>query len=317
MAKWDQGVQRRRTDPGLKADAVASPNVGDSPVVTRIRAYWELTKPGITRMVLLTTAVGFYMATGGPLDWALLVHTLVGVGLAAGGTNALNQWWEREADARMKRTRGRPLPSGRLGPLEALVFASAISVLGIGYLLAFVNPASAAVVAFTLASYVFLYTPFKKLSPAALYVGAVPGALPIVAGWVAAGGALDAAAWVLFGILFVWQLPHFLALGWLYREDYGRGGFTTYGQTDGGARMGRRIFVSALALVLLSLAPTALGISGPLYLVGALVLGAGFLAIGLRLSSGATAVGARKAFIASVVYLPLVLALMAIDKALF
>lgn len=182
----------------------------------RLRAYWELTKPGITRLVLVTTAVGFYLGSRSGVNLTLLFHTLLGTGLVAAGTNALNQHWERDVDARMRRTCRRPLPSGRLAPHRALAFASTISVLGIVQLVLAVNVRAALVVTLSLASYVFIYTPLKKRTTAATWVGAVPGALPVLAGWVASGSPVGPAAWALFGILFLWQLPHFLSLAWIY-----------------------------------------------------------------------------------------------------
>ena len=194
-----------------------APTAADVPSGTRARVadFVELTKPGITRMVLLTTAVGFYLGGAGGMDWLLLLNTLVGTALAASGTNALNQVLERDADALMRRTRNRPLPAGRMGARDAAVFAGAISLLGIGWLALLVGLLPALVVAATLVSYVAVYTPLKRVTNVSTLIGGVPGALPIVAGWTAAGGALDAGALILFGILFLWQIPHFLALAYI------------------------------------------------------------------------------------------------------
>ena len=194
-------------------------------LATRVRAFTELTKPGITRMVVLTAAAGFYLASAGPLDVALFLHTLVGTALVASAAGALNQWVERDADGRMRRTARRPLPSGRVSITEALIFAGAIASIGLAQLLSFVNATTALIVALSLVSYVFVYTPLKRRTWLATVVGAVPGALPILAGWAGAGTPLDARAWALFGILFLWQMPHFYALAWVYRDDYVRGGF--------------------------------------------------------------------------------------------
>jgi protoheme IX farnesyltransferase len=284
----------------------------------RLRAFWELTKPGITRLVLLTTATGFYLGSRGGVDLLLLGHTLLGTGLVAGGTNALNQYWERDVDARMRRTRRRPLPSGRLAPGQALLFAVAISMLGIVYLGLAVNVRAAAVVTVSLVSYIFLYTPLKKRTTLATLVGAVPGALPMLAGWVAAGGPVGVRAWTLFAILFLWQLPHFLALAWVYREDYRRGGLASLDRADpDGRTTGRQALLYTLALVGVSLLPTLLGLTGAVYLLAAVALGLGFLMCGAGLALACTERRAGRLFMASIAYLPLLLAFMVVDKAGF
>ncbi len=279
-------------------------------------AYLELTKPGVTRLVVLTAAAGFALGSRSPIDWGLLGHTLLGTALAAGGTNALNQYWERDLDARMRRTRGRPLPSRRLRPAEALAFAWGISLAGIAHLLWAVGARTALVVAVTLATYIFLYTPLKRRTSAALLVGAVPGALPVWVGWTAAGAPLDARAWALFGILFLWQLPHFLALGWMYRDDYRRAGFVVGGAADpDGRRTARHSLLSAAALVAVSLLLTPLGVSGTVYFAAALTLGAGIVACGASLLRESTPARARRLFLASVAYLPALLLVMVLDRA--
>lgn len=283
---------------------------------SRVLAHWELTKPGITRLVLITTAAGFYLASRGGVDLLALVHTLLGTGLVAGGTNALNQVCERDVDARMKRTRRRPLPSGRLAPAEALAFAIGISVVGIAYLAVMVNLRTAVVVTLSLTSYIFLYTPLKKRTTWATLVGAVPGALPILAGWTAAGGPIGAGAWALFAILFLWQLPHFLALAWIYREDYRRGGLATLSVADpDGRRTGRQALLYTCALVAASLIPTAIGLTGGVYLIAALVLGLVFLAGGVQVARACTAAHAGRLFTLSILYLPVLLLFMAFDRA--
>lgn len=277
--------------------------------------YLELTKPGITRLVLVTAGAGFYLGSRGALDPVLLAHTLVGTGLVASGTNALNQWWEREADGRMRRTRGRPLPSGRLAPHRALRFAIAISLAGIVYLALLVNGLTAALAAASVTSYVFAYTPLKRRTPLATLVGAVPGALPILGGWTAAGGTLTAGAWALFGILFLWQIPHFLALAWLYRDDYRAGGFVMLsGDDPDGRATGRKALVYALALVAVSFLPTYLGLTGAGYFVGAAALGAALLGSSAAMMHSPTERDARRLFVASVVYLPVLLLLLVVDK---
>jgi protoheme IX farnesyltransferase len=281
----------------------------------RVAAFVELTKPGITRLVVLTAAAGFYLGSRGRIDWVFFGHTLFGIALAAAGTNALNQVWERDLDARMHRTRNRPLPSGRLTLREALLFATAISVLGIAHLWWRVNAATALVVAVSLLTYIFIYTPLKRHTPAALWIGAVPGALPIWAGWTGAGAPVDGRAWVLFGILFLWQVPHFLALGWMYRDDYRRAGFAALATLDpDGARTARQSVLCSAGLVALSLLPTPLGLTGMGYAVAALALGAGLLGVGLSLSQRRTERRARRLFLASVVYLPALLFAMMLDR---
>jgi protoheme IX farnesyltransferase len=281
-----------------------------------MRALFELTKPKITRLVLIATAAGFYLGARGRIDVLLFVHALIGTALVASGTNALNQWWERDVDGLMQRTRSRPLPSGRLRPGMALGFGCAMVVVGSLYLAALVNGLTALLAAFTATSYVFLYTPLKRRTWHATLVGAVPGALPIMGGWTAAGGALVPAAWVLFGILFLWQIPHFLALAWMYREDYQRGGFVTLSGLDPTGKLtGTHSAAYALLLVPVSALPTLIGLTGTVYLVSALILGAGFAAYGTRLALRPSTAGARRLFLASVAYLPVLLLLMVLDKA--
>lgn len=278
-----------------------------------VAAYWELTKPGITRLVVLTAAAGFLLGARGAVDPALLAHALLGTALVAAGTNALNQWWERDADARMDRTRRRPLPSGRLRPEDALAFATAIAVTGILWLAAFVNTLTAGLAAVSLASYVLAYTPLKQRTPLALFVGAVPGALPILGGWTAAGAGLTPPGWVLFGILFLWQLPHFLALGWLYRDDYVRGGFAMLSRGDPDGRVtARQALLFAAALVAVSLGPVPVGLAGTPYLVGAAVLGLALLGWSAEMMRHPSPAQARRLFLASVLYLPALLLLLVI-----
>lgn len=275
------------------------------------RAYWELTKPGITRLVVLTAAAGFLLGTRGAVDWALFTHALLGTALVAGGTNALNQWWERDADARMHRTRLRPLPAGRLRPSDALAFAVIIAMAGTLWLGVFVDRLTALLAALSLVSYVFAYTPLKRRTPLALFVGAVPGALPILGGWTAAGAGLTVAGWVLFSILFCWQLPHFLALGWLYRDDYVRGDFAMLSRGDpDGQVTARQALWFAAALVLVSLAPVRVGLAGTPYLVGAIVLGVALLGWSVEMMRHPSPARARRLFLASVLYLPTLLLLL-------
>ncbi len=283
---------------------------------TRAAAYVELTKPGITRLVSLTAAAGFYLASRGGVDVAALIHTIIGTALVASGASALNQYLERGPDALMRRTANRPIPSGRISPRAALAFAWAVSVFGVAYLLALVNVPAALADALTLLIYVFAYTPLKRVSSLSTLVGAVPGALPVLAGWVAAGGSLaEPAGWVLFAILFLWQIPHFLALAWMYRDDYRRGGFVMLSLDDSdGGRTAMQSVNYAFALTLVSVAPTLVGLTGTAYVVGAVILGAGLVAMSGAVLHRRRDGDARRLFFASVIYLPLLLVLMVLDK---
>jgi heme o synthase len=274
-----------------------------------------LTKPRVVLMILVTTVVGYYVGLSGAPDYAKLVHLLVGTLLAAGGTLALNQYWERDVDARMERTRVRPLPEGRLAPLEALLFGTAVTVAGLGYLGAFVSPMVLLMTAVTTVVYLFAYTPLKLRTPLCTIVGAVPGALPPVTGWVASREAFGIGAWVLFGILFLWQLPHTLAIARLYRDDYARAGVRLLPVVDAeGTSTERQIVTGCLALLAVSLLPTLIGLAGPVYFVGAFLLGTGFLVLGTRQALTPSAGSARHVLFASLLYLPILLALLAYDK---
>lgn len=274
-----------------------------------------LTKPRVVLMVLVTTIVGYYVGLHGAPDWARIVHLMVGTILAAGGTLALNQYWERDIDALMDRTRRRPLPDGRLQPPEALLFGSAVTVGGLVYLAALVNLMAAAVTATITVLYLFAYTPLKVRTALCTIVGAVPGALPPVTGWVAAREDLSVGAWVLFGILFLWQLPHTLAIARLYLADYARAGVRVLPVVDpGGASTERQILTGCLALLAVSLLPTPVGLAGPVYFVGALVLGLGFAALGTLQAAMPSETHARRVLLGSLLYLPALLALLALDK---
>jgi heme o synthase len=244
-----------------------------------------------------------------------LGYTLIGTALVAGGTNAWNQIRERDVDALMVRTRRRPLPAGRLTPRVAAWFASIITAGGIVFLALTVNLVTAGLAALTFASYVLLYTPLKRRTSLNTLIGAVPGALPIVGGWTAAGGDLGAAVGALFWILFLWQLPHFLALAWLYREDYRAGGFRMLSVSDEGGRdTGRMALLYATALLPISLLPTLLGVTGAWYFFGALALGLVYVVAGAGLLLAATPTRAWRLFFVSIVYLPALLTLMVLDK---
>jgi heme o synthase len=284
----------------------------------RLRDLVELTKPRITLFVVLTAFVGFAAATNGPLSTlnaALLVHTLIGTALVASGTSAFNQLSEIALDARMARTANRPLPSGRLSPRAALVFASALSVAGIAELALFVNGITALLAAATLLSYVGLYTPMKTVSPLSTIVGAVPGALPPLGGFTAVHGSIAAPGLVLFAILFLWQLPHFFAIGWRHRVDYGRAGVRILPTIDAsGKRTGRHALGWCLLLVPATLLPAALGMAGTVYAVGAMGLTLAFLAASFRFARETTDERALTLFLASIGWLPAVLVLLVADR---
>ena len=275
-----------------------------------------LTKPRVVLMVLITTAVGYYVGLTGGADYGRLVALLLGTGLAAGGTLALNMYWERDLDGLMERTRTRPLPEGRLAPLEALLFGAALTAAGLLVLLVGAGRLATAVVAATFVLYVFAYTPLKVRTPFCTLVGAVPGALPPVAGWAAARDDVGLGAWVLFGILFLWQLPHTLAIARLYQADYARAGVRLLPVIDAqGGSTERQILGGCLALLAVSLLPTLIGLAGGVYFVGALLLGAGFAALGVQQALAPSLPHARRVLLASLLYLPVLLALLAFDKA--
>jgi protoheme IX farnesyltransferase len=278
----------------------------------------DLVKLRLTSLVLFTTGIGFYAGTVGPVDFGLLFHTLLGTALVAGGASALNQFWERDLDAKMRRTEARPLPSGRLRPATALGMGLASSVLGLAYLGLAVNGLTCLLGAVTLATYLLIYTPLKTITPLNTVIGAIPGALPPLMGWTAVRGELSSAGWSLFAILFFWQLPHFLAIAWLYREDYARAGFVMLPALDPrGERTGRLAVGHVLGLLAVSLAPVVFGLAGAVYLAGALILGGLFLAAAWQFSRGLSSDQARRLFYVSLVYLPAVLVLLALDKVGF
>lgn len=280
--------------------------------------FFELTKPRIVVMVLITTFVGFYLGIADTVDYVALLHTLVGTALVAGGTLALNQVMERDADAKMERTKMRPLPDKRLQPLEALVFGMLITLGGLIYLAFLVNPLSALITASIVISYLLIYTPLKMKTSLCMVVGAVPGALPPVIGWAAVRGTLDFEAWVLFAIMFLWQMPHSLAIGWLYREDYARAGFQLLPVLDPeGKSTGRQVVCNCLALLAVGLIPTLIGFTGSIYFFSALALGLMFLWYGVGLARASSREAARRLLFASLVYLPVLLAIMAFDKTSF
>ena len=279
------------------------------------RDYWTLTKPEVNFLVLISTLAGFYLASQGPVDLKLLFHTLAGTLLVASGTATLNQYLEREVDARMRRTANRPLPLGRVSPAGALGFGVFISVAGGLYLALVVNPLASFLALFTLATYLLVYTPLKSKSPWCTFIGAFPGAMPPLIGWAAVRGSLSLEAWVLYAMLFLWQFPHFLSIAWMYREDYARAGLLMLPEGDRDGRVtGRQVLAYSLALLPVSLLPTLTGLVGPIYFVGALLMGVVFLNYGVRLALSRTNALTKRLLMASVIYLPVVFALMMLDK---
>jgi protoheme IX farnesyltransferase len=271
----------------------------------------ELTKPRITLLVVFTALVGFVTASSASPWSGLLTAALVGTGLVAAGASAINMVMERDTDALMHRTRSRPIPAGRIRPGDARWFGALLTLSGLGLLAGLCNPLAAFVAFSTWASYLFLYTPLKRRTHLSTLVGAVPGALPPVIGWAAASESLDPGAFILFAILFLWQIPHFLAIAWLYREDYERGGFPLLPVIDREGRLtGRQAVLHSVALLVVSLAPVAAGLGGALYLAGALVLGIALTLAALRLAITRSRPAARALFLASVLYLPALTSLL-------
>ena len=283
----------------------------------RVSDYAELTKPRITTLVVLTTWVAYIVASRGLVQPWQLLHTLFGTALVCGGTSALNQVWERDRDGMMRRTASRPLPAGRLPSGEALAFGVVVSLIGLFDLALFVNPLTAVVAGSTLIAYVFAYTPLKTRTWWSTSVGAIPGAAPPLIGWAAARGNLDLGAAALFAIQFIWQLPHFYAIAWMYREDYARAGFKMLSVLDpDGARTRRQIVAWAALLLPVSLLPVVVGANGWIYAGGAILLGTGFLVLALGMRKRHEVSSARRVFLGSILYLPLLFGLMVLDTLL-
>jgi heme o synthase len=277
--------------------------------------FCDLVKARLTTMVLLTTAVGFYLGCRGGMNWVLFLNTLAGTALVAAGASALNQWLEREYDAKMLRTQNRPLPSGRLQPATVVTFGGVSSVAGLIYLALTANLLTSVLGAVTLVSYIFIYTPLKRVTWLNTAIGAIPGALPPLMGWAAARNQLSGEGWALFAIIAFWQLPHFFAIAWIYRDQYAKAGFVMLPNVDSdGKSTGQQTVSHALALFIVSLCPFLLGMTGTVYLAGAVVLGAVFLFYSIKFSRQLTLSRARQLFLASILYLPLLLTLMVFDK---
>jgi heme o synthase len=276
----------------------------------------ELVKARLTLLVLLTTAVGFYLGADNPIRYVALFHTVLGTAAAAAGAAALNQWWERRLDALMERTQSRPVPAGRMRAIDALVLGSTLSIFGVVYLAMVCNALSAALAAITIIVYIFAYTPLKLVSTFNTALGAVPGALPPMIGWAAARGTLNAGAWSLFVILFLWQLPHFFAIAWMYRDDYARAGFQMIASEDrtGERSASQSVFFCMLLFIVAGL-PAFLGMVTIFYLAAELLLSGIFMAVAMRFLRTRSTADARRLFITSILYLPLLLGALVLTKS--
>jgi len=289
--------------------------LGRLSVRERFSAFLELTKPRITFLIVLTSAAGFALGSSASIDYALLSQAMFGIALLSSGIATLNQYMERDLDLLMRRTANRPLPSGKLMPWEALAFGITLTVLAEIYLSVFVNPLTGLLGLAVIAGYLFAYTPLKTRTSLSTMVGAFPGAVPPLIGWAAARGEIGLEAWVLFAILFLWQFPHFLAIAWMYREDYTRAGILMLPVVEPDGRVtGQQIVVYTVMLLPVSLLPTVLGISGKIYLYGAIVLGLLFLYSSVRAAFSKSRQEARRLLLASVIYLPLLFILMVINR---
>lgn len=281
---------------------------------SRLSDFSELTKPRLVSLVLMSSAAGYFLAAGPELSLAAFLHALAGTGLVAAGSMALNQWWEREHDALMPRTSRRPIPSGRISPAQALATGLLLSAAGLLYLWIASNPLTVVLAALTLVSYLLLYTPLKRRTSLNTIAGAIPGAIPPMIGWAAATGSVGYEAWVLFSILFLWQLPHFLAIAWLYRQEYFKAGFVMLpGDGSNSLLVARQAVIASAMLLPVSLVPSLCGISGAVYFFSALALGGFLLAVsvsGLRDLDR----NARPLLRASIIYLSLILLIMVVDK---
>lgn len=281
----------------------------------RLLAYLELTKPRITFLIVLTAAAGFCLGAKSGVNYWTLFHAMTGIALLSSGIAALNQYMERDLDRLMRRTQMRPLPTGKLSPNEALLFGVALTIAAEIYLAVAINQLTALLGLTVVAGYLFCYTPLKTRTTLSTFVGAFPGAMPPLMGWTAASGHMSTGAWVLFAILFLWQFPHFLAIAWMYREDYERAGIRMLPVVEPDGRVtGQQIVAYTLMLVPVSVLPTLLGISGQIYFFGALALGLLFLYSGLRAAFSKSRQQARQLLLASVIYLPLLFVLMVLNQ---
>lgn len=281
----------------------------------KLSAYAELTKPRITFLVVLTAAAGFCMGSAAGIDFARLLNMSLGIALLSSGLATLNQYFERDLDRLMRRTQARPLPTGKLLPAEAAVFGILLSIVATAYLAVLINPLSALLGIATFASYLFVYTPLKTRTTLSTVLGAFPGAMPPLIGWVAASGGITVEAWILFAILFLWQFPHFLAIAWMYRDDYARAGIKMLPVVEPDGRVtGQQIITYTLMLVPVSLLPSVTGLAGSVYLVSAALLGVGFLYFSARAALARTTWQARQLLLASVIYLPILFGMMVLNR---
>ena len=293
------------------------PTASESETRRRVGSdFAELVKARLTLLVLLTTAVGFYLGAVDSINYVALFHAVFGTALAAAGAAALNQWWERQLDALMQRTRTRPIPAGRMLPRDALIVGSLLAIAGVSYLTITCHWLSAALATATIVIYIFAYTPLKRISTANTLVGAIPGALPPMIGWAAASGRLDPGAWSLFAIVFFWQLPHFFAIAWMYREDYARAGFQMVsGGDETGTRSASQSVFFCIVLLLVGGIPAFLGVVSSAYLPVELVLNGLFIFVAMRFLRTQVPADARKLFLTSIVYLPLLLVALVLTKS--
>lgn len=299
----------------LPADAEIDPATATGSRPRILSDFAELVKARLTLLVLLTTAVGYYLAAVGPINPVGLFHAVFGTALAAAGAAALNQWWERRLDALMHRTKTRPIPAGRMLPSDALILGCLLSLAGVIYLTIKCNALSAALAAATIVIYIFAYTPLKRVSTFNTLVGAIPGALPPMVGWAAASGRLDPGAWSLFAILFFWQLPHFFAIAWMYREDYARAGFEMISKDDNtGVRSASQSVLFCFLLLFISGGPAFLKVVNYNYLTVELVLNGLFIFAAMRFLRTQQHADARRLFLTSIAYLPLLLAALVLTK---
>ncbi len=299
-----------------QAPSPAAPSAPAAPAPPAWVDYLQLTKPRLNLLVVLTTLAGFYLGMGDAWSLATLAHTIVGTTLVAGGASVLNQLWEKDTDRKMRRTKRRPLPDARLAPGPALWFGLGLVALGLGQLWVFATPLAAGVAFATVVSYVVVYTPLKLVSSLSTIVGAVPGALPPLIGWAAATNSLSLGGWVLFGIVFLWQMPHFLAIAWMHRDDYASAGMPLLPviEPDGGST-GRQAVLYAAATIPVSLVPTLIGMAGPRYLFAALVLGVVVLWLAFVFARARDHATARRLFFATIIYLPLLWGSLVADHA--
>lgn len=298
----------------MKSATVRADALPAGQTTSRWSDFSQLIKARLTLLVLVTTAVGFYLAQT-PVRIAGLVHVVIGAGLAAAGASALNQWWERDLDALMSRTRTRPVASGRMTALRALILGCVLAVAGIVYLATTANALAAILATITVVVYVFAYTPLKRVTNINTLIGAIPGALPPLIGWAAARGSLDFSAWTLFAILFLWQMPHFFAIAWICRRDYESAGFRMLSRNDeSGVRSASQAVLFAMLLLLIGGIPAFIGMTHPFYLVVELILGGAFIAVAMHFHRTGNVRSARLLFLSSIIYLPLLLGALMVTK---